>query len=399
MTEASGTMIYQGQAGHTYTFLALATDVAGNHEQPPRRDQRRRRTRPPSTWAPCPRSPARRRPTSASRRRRRSSPRPTRCSPRRSRASPTRRRRAIPPSSRRCSSRSRRSRSPPASTRATASSGPMALAQAPDGSFLVSGGAAPQRAVPHPRRTAARPAPRSPRCRTRSSRWPSTATAISGPTTGGGPLLQLDPTTGAIVNQFGDGITLALAVDPQTDADLRRHRRGRRDLRPDDRHLHPVQPRPEPARLEPGVRQPAATSGRSPGPTRARSWSSTTTPAPRSSSPSTRTSSRSPSAARARALDNLLFVSHDDAPNTPPGTVAPTPTELTMVDVATLQQVAVAQGGTRGFDVLATADGRLLDQPVARGRRRSSRCVPPTVVAVNPPAGQPSPRCRWRSST
>ena len=35
LAEASGTMIYQGQAGHTYTFLALATDVAGNHEQPP----------------------------------------------------------------------------------------------------------------------------------------------------------------------------------------------------------------------------------------------------------------------------------------------------------------------------------------------------------------------------
>ena len=34
---ASGTMVYQGQAGHTYTFLALATDVAGNHEQPPGR--------------------------------------------------------------------------------------------------------------------------------------------------------------------------------------------------------------------------------------------------------------------------------------------------------------------------------------------------------------------------
>ena len=34
--------------------------------------------------------------------------------------------------------------------------------------------------------------------------------------TGGGPLLELDPNTGAIVNQFGDGITLALAVDPET---------------------------------------------------------------------------------------------------------------------------------------------------------------------------------------
>ena len=30
---ASG--IYNGQAGHTYRFLALATDNAGNREQPP----------------------------------------------------------------------------------------------------------------------------------------------------------------------------------------------------------------------------------------------------------------------------------------------------------------------------------------------------------------------------
>ncbi len=35
LAQASGTMIYQGQAGHTYAFLALASDLAGNHEQPP----------------------------------------------------------------------------------------------------------------------------------------------------------------------------------------------------------------------------------------------------------------------------------------------------------------------------------------------------------------------------
>src|SRR5262249_52781627 len=35
VTQASGTLVYQGQAGHTYTFLVLATDRAGNHELPP----------------------------------------------------------------------------------------------------------------------------------------------------------------------------------------------------------------------------------------------------------------------------------------------------------------------------------------------------------------------------
>src|SRR6185436_21194642 len=35
-------------------------------------------------------------------------------------------------------------------------------------------------------------------------------------TTGGGPLLQLDPATGAVVGTFGDRITQALAVQPGT---------------------------------------------------------------------------------------------------------------------------------------------------------------------------------------
>ena len=97
------------------------------------------------------------------------------------------------------------------------------------------------------------------------------------------------------------------------------------------------------------------------------------------------------------ALENLLFVSHDDAPNTPPGTVATTPSELTMVDVATLQQVAVAQGGTRGFAVLATTDGRVL---ISQSHEVDvlEPVVPPAVIAVNPPPDA-STACRWRSST
>ena len=57
-----------------------------------------------------------------------------------------------------------------------------------------------------------------------------------------------------------------------------------------------------------------------------------------------------------------------------------------MVDVATLQQVAVAQGGTRGFDLLATADGRLL---ISQSHEVDvvEPVVPPGVAAVNPPAG------------
>ena len=85
-------------------------------------------------------------------------------------------------------------------------------------------------------------------------------------------------------------------------------------------------------------------------------------------------------------LENLLFVTHDDAPNTPPGTVATTPSALTMVDITTLQQVDVAQGGTRGFDVLTTADGRVL---ISQSHEVDvlEPVVPPSVASVNPPPG------------
>ena len=35
MTDADGSDVFEGEAGHTYEFLALATDVAGNSELPP----------------------------------------------------------------------------------------------------------------------------------------------------------------------------------------------------------------------------------------------------------------------------------------------------------------------------------------------------------------------------
>ena len=31
---SQGTLVYTGRAGHSYEFLALATDVAGNQEEP-----------------------------------------------------------------------------------------------------------------------------------------------------------------------------------------------------------------------------------------------------------------------------------------------------------------------------------------------------------------------------
>src|SRR5262249_8036107 len=53
-------------------------------------------------------------------------------------------------------------------------------------------------------------------------------------------------------------------------------------------------------------------------------------------------------------LAGLLFVSHNAGPRPDQGA------ELTMVDLATLQRVAVATGGTRGDVVRTTPDGRVL---------------------------------------
>ena len=119
---ASGTMIYQGQAGHTYTFLALATDLAGNHEQPPAGRNAPQDTTTVNLGA-LPTVPSTTPPNFGIPPRRPSCPRPTRCSRRPSKQCPTHRRPATPPSSRRCSSRSRPSRLPRVSSRATASSG------------------------------------------------------------------------------------------------------------------------------------------------------------------------------------------------------------------------------------------------------------------------------------
>ena len=202
-------------------------------------------------------------------------------------------------------------------------------------------------------------------------------------TTGGGPLLQLDPSTGSIVNQFGAGITLALAVDPKTDEIYVSPGKGVEIFDPTTDTFTQYS-RDQNLRV-------SSLAFDNDGNLWAVTW------------PDARQVVEFDDHARAQVmltfdsdiqsiafgqqgtkLDNLLFVSHDDAPNTPPGTVAPTPSELTMVDVATLQQVAVAQGGTRGFDVLATSDGRLL---ISQSHEVDvlEPVVPPNVVAVNPP--------------
>ena len=60
-------------------------------------------------------------------------------------------------------------------------------------------------------------------------------------TTGGGPLVELDPQTGAILGQFGDSLTQSLAIQPSHRADLRLLGRRHRDLRSHDPDVPPLQ--------------------------------------------------------------------------------------------------------------------------------------------------------------
>ena len=100
--------------------------------------------------------------------------------------------------------------------------GPMAIAETPDGDLLVSGGTAQNQIY--------RFGPHGGPATTPSAQLPypiyNLAFDLAGnlwATTGGGPLLKIDPATGQVLDRFGDGfggyqagLTIALAVHSQT---------------------------------------------------------------------------------------------------------------------------------------------------------------------------------------
>src|SRR5262249_28820053 len=93
--------------------------------------------------------------------------------------------------------------------------GPLALVQAPDGTFLVSGGPGRNQLFRFPATGGAAGTPLA------TENYPIYNLTFDGhgrlwATTGGGPLLQLDPATGAVLHAYGDSLTVALAVDPST---------------------------------------------------------------------------------------------------------------------------------------------------------------------------------------
>ena len=193
-------------------------------------------------------------------------------------------------------------------------------------------------------------------------------------TTGGGPLLQLDPATGQILQAFGDGITQSLAIHPAT-GEIYVSTAGGIDI------FDPASGR---FRLHSELR--VGNLAFSPeGDLWAVSW-----PARDQiirydalGRPERVLKSRLPLDSLAFGqpgsdLDGLLFVSTNDPAGIEAG-------KLLMIETRSLESVVVADGGTRGDNLITTDDGRVL---VIQSNQidELSLMAPPSVVATYPPA-------------
>ncbi|MFH1842062.1 MAG: Ig-like domain-containing protein, partial [bacterium] len=381
LTNAGGSLVFQGEAGHTYEFLALASDVAGNQERPAPGVNATADDSGVSLGA-LPTVPGTTPPDFGVA----PEPTPTPSTNPLFTAAET----GIPnvvPLTR--PSEFDKVISPfTAQAFATgiaqshADIGPMAIAEAPDGSVLISGG--PNRGQifrfdPEGGQAAAPWA---------SLNEPVFNLAFDSQgrlwaTSGGGALLQLNPDTGAVIDRFGDGITIALAVEPETDRLFVSTSTGVQTFDPATGLFAQYS---RDANLRVG-----SLAFASDGSLWAVTW------------PDRRQVVRFTDRARAEVmlefesdidslafgrtgtpLSGLLFVSHNR------GSVSDTAltgrdNDLTMVDVATLRRVAVATGGTRGDVVITTSDGRVL---LSQSHQVDviNPVYAPSVVATNPPS-------------
>ena len=187
-------------------------------------------------------------------------------------------------------------------------------------------------------------------------------------TTGGGPLVQLDPTTGQIINRYGNGITLGMAIDPNSTKIYVASASGVEIF---DTKTHQFTPFSA-TRVDGLALNPA--DGSLWGVT----WpnngqvvqfdkhgnASVMLVHDRRGRPGVRPSTGT-------ALAGLLFLSHDEGGN------------LTMVDLATMQSVDVATGGSRGDFIHMDANGRLY---ITQSTEVDvfSPVLPPHVVASTP---------------
>ncbi len=374
LTQASGSLVYQGQAGDTYQFLALATDNAGNREQPPSgisapddgsgANLGAVPTVPATSTDIAPPAPP---PTTLS-----TNPLFTQAEV------------GVPapalPASQPASEFTSVVQPFIAEAFATgipqsfASIGPVAIVVKPDGTILASGGPARNQLYQFPTTggTAATPLATVPypvfdmKFDAQGNLWAATA---------GGPLLQLDPNTGAILAQYGNDLTQTLAIDPksgdiyvssgngiekfdpttQTFSHFSNVRVGDLNFAPDGTLWGVSWPTSEGTVVTFDAKGHATTQLQFAAPVDSIAFGIANSP-----------------------LDGLLFVSHDEAgPNE-------TGTDLSMVDLATLQTVTIASGGTRGDVLTTTPDGRVL---LSQSNQIDviSPIQPPRVAGTNPP--------------
>jgi hypothetical protein len=211
-TDTSG--IYNGRPGHTYQFLALATDNAGNQELPPigtsvpdDASQSSLGSLPTATGSTpdlgAPPTP---------------SPQPS--------TNPlfVQAQQGIPSAAPQTRLPEFKSVVAPFDAHAFATGigqsspeiGPLAILVLPDGSVLASGGAARNQLFRFTSEGGQAGAPLAtlPEPIYDMALDPSGSAIWA--TTGGGPLYKLDPATGAVLDQFGDGLTQSLAIQPET---------------------------------------------------------------------------------------------------------------------------------------------------------------------------------------
>ncbi len=355
--EATGSEVFVGEAGHVYEFLALATDVAGNRERPAFRgnvpddgtttnlggNPLVAETTPENFGvAPHP------------------SPEPStnplfheveKLVPSAlSDVRPTEFTEVLRPLVARAFATGME--------QSHADIGPLAIVEAPDGSILVSGGASRNEIYRFDVTGGETGEPLA------ELDYPVFNMAFDAEgrlwaTTGGGPLLELDPETCEILHQYADGITIALAVEPGSGLIYVSSSSGVEVFDPDTETFTHYS-RDRDIRVGSLAFDAAAAL-----------WATTW--------PDRERVVRFNDRARAEtmllfdadvdsiafgqsgtALEGLLFVSHVEGPQIAAGSAARAGSELTLVDLATLRQLPVARGGTRGDVVMTTSDGRIL---------------------------------------
>jgi large repetitive protein len=263
--------------------------------------------------------------------------------------------------------------------------GPMAIAEAPDGSILVAGGAN-RGEVWRFSRDGGSAAEAQPWARFEEPIF-NMAFDDDGrlwATTGGGALLRIDADTGTVAARYGSGITIALAVEPE---------RGRIFV---STNAGVSVFDPLTGQFEQWSRDENLRVGSLAFDNQGNLWAVTWPDrrqvvkftAFRRAELMLQFDSDLDSIAFGRNgtyLEDLLFVSHNAGRIDSTGAASPE-SELTMVDVATLKRIAVAQGGTRGDVVFTTSDGRVL---ISQSDQVDvlAPAVAPRVVTTSPADG------------